>query len=73
MDDPIPLDQALAENRREVWEMVLKADTCVYVACLEQMLPQLDTAFAQMAGSPAKWQRRKAELVAGRRWTELIY
>jgi ferredoxin--NADP+ reductase len=37
------------------------------------MLPQLDIAFADMAGSAEKWQRRKAELIAGQRWTELIY
>lgn len=73
MDDPVPLDEALAQNQAEVWEMVRQPDTHVYVAGLEQMLPQLDRAFAPMAGSEAAWQRRKAELVAGQRWTELVY
>ena len=73
MDDPVPLDTALAEQRKEVWEMVLKHDTHVYVAGLEGMIPQLDKAFAEMAGNEDKWTRRKAELVAGGRWTELIY
>ena len=73
MDDPVPLDEALAENTKEVWELVLKPDTQVYVAGLERMVPQLDGAFAQMAGSEDRWRRRKAELVAGERWTELIY
>jgi len=26
-----------------------------------------------MAGSKEKWERRKAELMAGKRWTEVIY
>ena len=73
MDDPIPLDEALEKNGEEVWEMVLKPDTHVYVAGLENVLEQLDKTFARMAGSEEKWARRKAELVAGRRWTELIY
>lgn len=73
MDDPVPLDEALDANKQEVWEMVLKPDTHAYVAGLEEMLPQLDRAFAQMAGSEKAWTRRKAELVAGQRWTELVY
>ena len=73
MDDPVPLDEALEQNQKEVWEMILKADTHVYVAGLEHMLPQLNKAFSQIAGSEQKWLRRKAELVAGKRWTELVY
>ena len=73
MDDPVPLDSALGEQRKEVWEMVLKHDTHVYVAGLDGMIEQLDKAFGEMAGSEDKWARRKAELVAGGRWTELIY
>jgi ferredoxin--NADP+ reductase len=33
----------------------------------------LNKAVSKMAGSEEKWQRRKAELVAGKRWKELIY
>jgi hypothetical protein len=33
----------------------------------------LDDVLAEFAGSPEKWARRKAELVAGGRWTEVIY
>ena len=73
MDDPVPLDEQLSRNQEEVWDMVLKHDTHAYIAGLEGMLPQLDIAFADMAGSAEKWQRRKAELIAGQRWTELIY
>lgn len=73
MDDPIPLDAALARHAKEVWGMVLKPDTHVYVAGLEKMLEPLDKAFSKMAGSAEKWERRKAELVAGRRWKELLY
>jgi ferredoxin--NADP+ reductase len=47
--------------------------TYVYVAGLEKMRDELDKLFAGLAGSEAKWQRRKAELMAGGRWVELLY
>lgn len=45
----------------------------VYVAGIESISAMLDKAISKMAGSQAKWARRKAELVAGKRWVELIY
>ena len=44
-----------------------------FVAGLEQMREELDKVFSNRMGSETKWQRRKAELVAGERWVELIY
>ena len=73
MDDPIPLDKTLEKHSQEIWAMVQKPDTRVFVAGLEKMVEPLDKAFAKMAGSKEKWELRKAELTAGGRWTELIY
>ncbi|MFQ5632492.1 MAG: FAD-binding oxidoreductase [bacterium] len=72
-DDPIALDYALEERAEEIWNMVLDPKTHVYIAGLEPIRKLLDDAFSKMAGSKEKWQRRKAELIAGKRWTELIY
>ncbi len=72
-DDPIALDYALEERAEEVWNMVLDPKTHVYVAGLEKVRDMLDKAFAKMAGSKEKWELRKAELVAGKRWAEVIY
>ena len=47
--------------------------THVYVAGLEPVRDQLDEVFAGMVGSDERWARRRAELVAGGRWTELLY
>ena len=44
-----------------------------YVAGLEPMIGELDAVFAQLAGSKQEWERRKAELMAGGRWVELVY
>jgi ferredoxin--NADP+ reductase len=53
--------------------MIGSPKTYVYVAGLEKMLGELDVVFAALAGSKPKWERRKAELMAGRRWVELVY
>ncbi len=71
--DPIAWDQAIAERSDELWQMLSDAKTYVYVAGLENMRDQLDAVFETLAGSKEKWRRRKAELMAGKRWIELLY
>jgi ferredoxin--NADP+ reductase len=71
--DPIAWDQAIAERGEELWKMLSDAKTYVYVAGLEKMRDELDAVFATLAGSKKKWQLRKAELIAGQRWVELLY
>lgn len=72
-DDAIAWSSALGGRGAELWEMIGQANTYVYVAGLERTLKELDTVFVSLAGSAARWERRKAELRAGRRWVELIY
>lgn len=73
VDAPVALDQAIEQNGKEVWEMVRDPDTYVFVAGHEKVGELLDQAMAKVAGSEEKWQRRKAELKAGKRWMELMY
>ena len=47
--------------------------TYVYVAGLEKMRAELDAVFTTLAVSEETWARRKAELMAGKRWVELLY
>jgi ferredoxin--NADP+ reductase len=71
--DPIAWDQAIAERGAELWEMLESPRTYVYVAGLEKMRDELNRVFTDLAGSPVTWERRKAELMAGGRWVELLY
>ena len=71
--DPIAWEEAIAQRGTELWKMLGDVKTRVYVAGLEKMRPELDKVFAGLAGSTEKWQRRKAELMAGGRWVELLY
>lgn len=71
--DPIAWDQAIAERGDELWQLLDKDDTYVYVAGLEKMRDELDAVFGRLAGSNDEWQRRKAKLAAEMRWVELLY
>lgn len=71
--DPIAWDRAIAERGDELWKLLGDPKTYVYVAGLEKMVGQLDKVFGDLAGSKEKWERRKAELKAGKRWVELVY
>jgi len=73
MDDPIALDESLEKRSKEVWKMILDPQTHVYIAGIENIREMLDKAFITMAGSKEMWERRKAELIAGKRWNEVIY
>ncbi|NNE06969.1 MAG: ferredoxin-NADP reductase [Gemmatimonadetes bacterium] len=71
--DPVDWESALGDKGEELWNLLREPDTYVYVAGLEKLRGQLDKAFGKVAGSEKKWARRKAELVAGGRWVELLY
>jgi len=71
--DPIAWDHAIAERAEELWSMLGDSKTYVYLAALEKMRAELDNVFTRIVGSEEKWGRRKAELMAGKRWVELIY
>ena len=71
--ESIDWEGALAQRGEELWKLLEQANTYVYVAGLEKMRGELDDAFARIAGSEQKWARRRAELVAGGRWVEVLY
>lgn len=71
--DPIAWDYCLEERSDEILEMLDNPKTYVYIAGKEEVRDELDSVFARMSGSEERWQRRRAELVAGGRWTELLY
>jgi len=71
--DPIAWDYCLESRSEEILEMLDDPKTYVYVAGLEKVRDDLDAVFAEMTGSDKRWKQRRAELVAGGRWTELLY
>ncbi|MCC7396441.1 MAG: ferredoxin-NADP reductase [Planctomycetes bacterium] len=71
--DDIDWDGAVQSRGAEIGKLLDDSKTYVYVAGLEKVRDQLDKVFAEVVGTPARWARRKAELVAGKRWLELLY
>jgi ferredoxin--NADP+ reductase len=71
--DPIALDDALEQQAEEILEMLGQANTYVYIAGYEKIRPKLESAFAKILGSKEKWELRKAELIVGKKWAEIIY
>lgn len=71
--DEIDWGKALGQRSAQLAALLDDARTYVYVAGLETIKDRLDKTLAKIVGSDARWQRRKAELVAGKRWVELLY
>lgn len=73
MADPIALDTAIEDRAAEILEMLNQTNTRIYVAGYEKVKDMLDKAFSKILGSKEKWETRKAELIAGKKWAEVIY
>lgn len=71
--DPIALDKAIEERASEILEMLSKSNTHIFVAGYEKISEMLNKAFANILGSKEKWETRKAELIAGKKWAEILY
>lgn len=71
--DPIALDATIEGKATEILNMLSYSNTYIYVAGYEAIREMLDKAFSKIMGSKEKWAVRKAELVAGNKWAEVIY
>jgi ferredoxin--NADP+ reductase len=71
--DPIALDDAIEQRAAEILEMLSQTNTHIFVAGYEKVNDKLDKAFSNILGSKEKWKTRKAELIAGKKWAEVIY
>ena len=71
--DPIALESTIEARSEEILDMLSRTNTYIYVAGYEKVSEKLDKAFANIMGSKEKWETRKAELKAGKRWAEIIY
>ncbi|MEP4091249.1 ferredoxin-NADP reductase [Reichenbachiella sp.] len=71
--DPIQLDKAIEQRAEEILEMLSFTNTHIFVAGYDKVNENLNKAFSQIMGSKEKWETRKAELIAGKKWAEVIY
>ena len=73
LDAPVALDKALEQNAAEVWEMLKRPGTRVFVAGTGNMLAMVDRAMADLAGSAREWASVHAQLRSSGRWSEVLY
>lgn len=72
-DAPATLDEALEQNAAEVWEMLQRSQTRVFIAGTGNMLAAVDKAMVELAGSARDWASLHARLCSSGRWSELLY
>jgi ferredoxin--NADP+ reductase len=53
--------------------MLNYTNTYIYIAGYAMVKQMLDKAFSNILGSDEKWATRKAELIAGKKWAEVLY
>ena len=72
-DAPVTLDKALEQNATEVWEMLTRPGTRVFIAGTGNMLATVDQAMGELAGSSREWASVHAQLRSSGRWREVLY
>lgn len=70
---PPALDRALVDDAEEVWGMILEPNTYVYVGGLVEASRNFEKAMIVIAGSEDTWAKKREELVAQKRYAELLY
>jgi len=63
----------IEERANEILEMLNFSNTRIYIAGYAQVKENLDKAFSKILGSKEKWNTKKAELIAEKKWAEVIY
>ena len=71
--DPIALDHAIEDKAEEIIDLLKQSNTHVFVAGYGNVNEKLNKAFSTILGSEENWSIRKAELIAGKKWAEMIY
>lgn len=71
--EPITLDATIEGRAEEILKLLSQANTYVFVAGYDKVNENLNKAFSKILGSKEKWETRKAELIAGKKWAEVIY
>ncbi len=73
LDAPPAIDDVLSEHSSEVWEMLEDPKTYVYLAGLSEAEKKFERALIPIAGSEEAWTRKRDELTAAGRYSELLY
>lgn len=73
LDAPVALGAALESNAREVWDMLQRDNTRVFVAGTANLSSAIEQAMTAFAGPDGDWPRIAKELKSSGRWSEVLY
>jgi ferredoxin--NADP+ reductase len=73
MDAPVALGLALEENAVEVWEMLQRPNTRVFIAGTANLLNVVEQSMIRLAGSGAGWLKVESAMKSSGRWSEVLY
>lgn len=71
--DRIDWSAALEPQSEPIRQALLDPHAHVYLAGTESIRDEIDRVFGKIFGGADRWTRRKAEMIAGGRWRELLY
>lgn len=71
--EPPALGEALLAHAAEIWTMLQLGNTQLYIAGPESLMPLVDKALSEAAGSPENWTVLRAALKTSGRWHEALY
>ena len=67
------LHRSIAENAAQAWDLIQQPNTYVFVAGLDKIVPALNKALSEAAGSKVAWDQMKQSMMEDNRWSELLY
>lgn len=73
LDAPVAIGAVLEQNAAEVWNMLQRSNTRVFIAGTANLLPAIEQAMIQLAGSGGNWMRVENALKSSGRWSEVLY
>ncbi|EDY80463.1 Oxidoreductase NAD-binding domain protein [Verrucomicrobiia bacterium DG1235] len=67
------IEESLAENASEIWDLLQDPKTHVYVSGLSQLKSNLDDALSKFADSEEAWIKHRLTMKEEGRWSTLFY
>ena len=67
------LGEILNENADAIWKLVQDPKTHIYIAGLPRTRKNFEQVMIEVAGSKARWNWMKEEMLEQKRWSELVY
>ena len=73
MKDTDGLERSIEDNGQEIWSLIQKPNTYLFLAGLKNMSEVFNRKISELAGSEEAWDTLKKKLIEEERYSELLY